>query len=85
MLLSGVFFAGKVSRLSAVTSTLSEDGSTRTYRVEGQVFFASAPLSILLGLSVFALSLGVLGTVFIDRYRRLAEVFAQGVGGGAGG
>ena len=50
-----------------------------------QVFFASAPLSILLGLSVFALSLGVLGTVFIDRYRRLAEVFAQGVGGGAGG
>ena len=42
VLLSGVFFAGKVSRLSRVTSTLSEDGRTRTYRVEGQVFFASA-------------------------------------------
>ena len=42
VLLSGVFFAGKVSRLSQVTSTLSPDGRTRTYRVTGQVFFASA-------------------------------------------
>jgi SulP family sulfate permease len=42
VLLSGVFFAGKVARLSRVTSTLSPDGTTRTYRVEGQVFFASA-------------------------------------------
>ena len=47
-----------------------------------QIFFAAAPLSVILGLSIFALSLGVLGTVFIDRYRRLAEVF---VSGGAGG
>ncbi len=46
-----------------------------------QVFFAAAPLSILLGLSVFALSLGVVGTVFIDRYRALAQVFAGGAGG----
>ncbi len=42
VLLSGVFFAGKVSRLSRVTSSLSEDGRVRVYRVEGQVFFASA-------------------------------------------
>jgi SulP family sulfate permease len=42
VLLSGVFFAGKVARLSRVTSSLSEDGRTRTYRVEGQIFFASA-------------------------------------------
>jgi SulP family sulfate permease len=42
VLLSGVFFAGKVSRLSHVTSDLSADGRTRTYRVAGQVFFASA-------------------------------------------
>ncbi|MDX7953354.1 SulP family inorganic anion transporter [Lichenihabitans sp. Uapishka_5] len=42
VLLSGVFFAGKVSRLSRVSSVLSEDGRTRTYLVEGQVFFASA-------------------------------------------
>jgi len=46
-----------------------------------QVFFAAAPLSILLGLSVFALSLGVVGTVFIDRYRALANVFVGGAGG----
>ncbi|MBB5752086.1 SulP family inorganic anion transporter [Prosthecomicrobium pneumaticum] len=42
VLLSGVFFAGKVSRLSRVSATLSPDGTVRTYRVEGQVFFASA-------------------------------------------
>lgn len=47
-----------------------------------QVYFAAAPLSVILGLSIFALSLGALGTVFIDRYRRLAEYF---VFGGAGG
>lgn len=46
-----------------------------------QVFFAAAPLSIILGLSVFALSLGVIGTVFIDRYRALAMVFVGGAGG----
>ncbi len=46
-----------------------------------QVYFAAAPLSIILGLSVFALSLGVLGTVFIDRYRAMAAVFAGGAGG----
>ncbi len=46
-----------------------------------QVFFAAAPLSILLGLSVFALSLGVMGTVFIDRYRALARLFVGGAGG----
>ena len=41
VLLSGVFFAGKVKRLFAVTSALSEDGLTRTYYYAGQVFFAS--------------------------------------------
>ncbi len=47
-----------------------------------QIFFAAAPLSVILGLSVFALSLGVLGTVFIDRYRALANLFVSGGGGG---
>ncbi|GEP10187.1 SulP family inorganic anion transporter [Methylobacterium gnaphalii] len=42
VLLSGVFFAGKVPRLNTVKSSLSPDGKTRTYRVAGQVFFASA-------------------------------------------
>ncbi|WP_420478807.1 flagellar biosynthetic protein FliR [Brevundimonas sp. FT23028] len=46
-----------------------------------QIFFAAAPLSVILGLSIFAMSLGVLGTVFIDRYRALAQVFAGGAGG----
>ena len=46
-----------------------------------QVYFAAAPLSIILGLSIFALSLGVMGTVFIDRYRALANVIVGGAGG----
>ena len=46
-----------------------------------QVFFAAAPLSIILGLSVFTLSLGAMGTIFIDRYRVLASLFAGGAGG----
>jgi sulfate permease, SulP family len=41
VLLSGVFFAGKVARLFRIASTLSEDGSERTYVVEGEIFFAS--------------------------------------------
>ncbi|MBX9708783.1 MAG: flagellar type III secretion system protein FliR [Caulobacteraceae bacterium] len=48
-----------------------------------QIFFVAAPLSVILGLSVFALSLGVLGTVFIDRYRDLANLFVSS--GGVGG
>ncbi|GAD58109.1 flagellar type III secretion system protein FliR [Brevundimonas sp. BAL450] len=46
-----------------------------------QIFFATAPLSIILGLSVFALSLGVVGTVFIERFRTLAMGFTGGAGG----
>ncbi len=46
-----------------------------------QVFFAAAPLNVILGLSVFALSLGVIGVIFIDRYRGLAERFTGGAGG----
>ena len=42
VILSGIFFAGKVSRLSSTTSALSADGRVRTYHVDGQVFFASA-------------------------------------------
>jgi SulP family sulfate permease len=42
VLLSGIFFAWKVTRLFNVTSTLSDDGRARTYTVDGQVFFASA-------------------------------------------
>jgi flagellar biosynthetic protein FliR len=43
-----------------------------------QIFFAATPLNVLMGLSVFALSLGVLGMVFIDRYRAVAAFFSGG-------
>jgi flagellar biosynthetic protein FliR len=40
-----------------------------------QVFFVSTPLAVLFGLSIFALSLGALGMVWIDRYRDLLASF----------
>jgi len=42
VLLSGIFFAWKVAQIFRVTSTLSADARSRTYVVEGQLFFASA-------------------------------------------
>ncbi|WP_426954447.1 SulP family inorganic anion transporter [Muricoccus radiodurans] len=44
VLLSGVFFAGKVARLVRVEKVRSEDGKECAYRVRGQIFFASAEL-----------------------------------------
>lgn len=41
-----------------------------------QVFFAATPLAVLLGLSVFALSLGVFGLVWVDRFRAFANRLA---------
>ena len=41
VLLSGIFFAAKIAQLFRVTSTVSADGRIRTYRVEGQLFYAS--------------------------------------------
>ncbi len=41
VLLSGIFFASKVSKLFGVDTSLSADGSTRTYHFTGQIFFAS--------------------------------------------
>ncbi len=42
VLTSALFFARKVSRFLEIESHLSEDKENRTYRVFGQVFFASA-------------------------------------------
>mgnify|MGYP005851948355 FL=1 len=42
VILSGLFFASKVKRLFTVQTELSSDGATRTYRITGQVFFASS-------------------------------------------
>jgi sulfate permease, SulP family len=42
VLLAAMFFANKVAQFKFVTSELNSDGARRTYRVVGQVFFASA-------------------------------------------
>ncbi len=42
VLLSGFFFAHKVGKLLYVGSETTDDGRSRSYRVEGQIFFASA-------------------------------------------
>ncbi|WP_332702711.1 SulP family inorganic anion transporter [Devosia sp.] len=42
VLLSGIFFAWKVSQIFRVTSVLTADGKERDYLIEGQLFFASA-------------------------------------------
>jgi SulP family sulfate permease len=42
VLLSGIFFAWRVSRNFAITTTASEDGRERVYTVSGQLFFASS-------------------------------------------
>lgn len=44
VLLSGVFFAFKVTRMMEVTQTYDAPTATRTYAVSGQVFFASADI-----------------------------------------
>lgn len=40
-----------------------------------QVFFVATPLMLLAGLSVFALSLGVVGMVWVERYRDFVNSF----------
>lgn len=42
VLLSGLFFAWKISQLFQIESEITDDGRIRTYKVTGQVFFASA-------------------------------------------
>ena len=41
VLLSGIFFAGKVQRMFSVERDVSADGEQATYRVAGEIFFAS--------------------------------------------
>ncbi|MBX7247424.1 MAG: flagellar type III secretion system protein FliR [Caulobacteraceae bacterium] len=43
-----------------------------------QIFFAATPLNVLLGLSVFALSLGTVGLVWLTQYSDLVAIFARG-------
>jgi len=41
-----------------------------------QIYFASAPLTVILGLSIFAMSLGLVGIVWASRYRDLLGIFS---------
>ncbi len=41
VLFSAIFFAWKISNLFDISSTASANGTSRTYRVEGQLFFAT--------------------------------------------
>ena len=41
VLLSGIFFAGKIAQLFSVRSETSRDGRERTYHIEGQLFYGS--------------------------------------------
>ena len=40
-----------------------------------QIFFVASPLMVLMTLSIFALSLGVIGMVWMDHYRDLLAIF----------
>ena len=42
VLLSGIFLAWKTAQLFRVRSEITEDGTHRTYHIEGQLFFASS-------------------------------------------
>jgi flagellar biosynthetic protein FliR len=46
------------------------------------IFFAATPLSLLLGLALFALGLGATGMVFIDHYQDMLSVFIRQGGNG---
>jgi flagellar biosynthetic protein FliR len=41
-----------------------------------QIFFAATPLNLLLGLSIFALSLGAIGMVWVRSYSDFLRIFA---------
>ena len=43
-----------------------------------QIFFVATPLTVLVGLSVFALSLGLIGLVWVERYESFARTLAGG-------
>ena len=40
-----------------------------------QIFFVASPLMVLAGLSIFAVSLGGMGMIWIDHYRDLIALF----------
>jgi flagellar biosynthetic protein FliR len=73
--LVGVQLAAPVMVFSLVFSAAT--GLVARAMPQFQVFFAATPLTVLLGLSVFALSLGVVGLVWIQRYEDIVSVFLR--------
>lgn len=69
----GVQLAGPVIVFSLVFNVAA--GLVGRAMPQFQIFFVAAPLSVMLGLSVFALSLGVIGMVWTGRYRDMLSVF----------
>jgi flagellar biosynthetic protein FliR len=71
----GVQLAAPVMVFSLVFSAAT--GLIARAMPQFQVFFAAAPLTVLLGLSVFALSVGVIGLVWLQRFEDVVAVFLR--------
>ena len=70
----GIQLAGPVIVFSMVFNIAA--GLIGRVMPQFQIFFAATPLSVILGLSIFALSLGAIGMVWTSRYRDLLSVFS---------
>jgi flagellar biosynthetic protein FliR len=70
----GLQLAGPVVVFSLVVNVAA--GLIGRVMPQFQVFFAATPIMVLGGLAVFALSLGVLGLVWIERYEAFARRFS---------
>ncbi|WP_309607244.1 flagellar biosynthetic protein FliR [Phenylobacterium sp.] len=70
----GLQLAGPVVALSLIFNIAT--GLIGRVMPQFQIFFVATPLMVLLGLSVFALSLGTIGMVWVDRYRELIGLFS---------
>ncbi len=72
----GVQLAAPVIVFSLVINVAS--GLIARAMPQFQIFFVAAPATVLLGLSLFALSLGALGLVWVDRFHDFAGRLALG-------
>jgi flagellar biosynthetic protein FliR len=76
----GVQLAAPVIAFSLVLTIAS--GLIGRLMPQFQVFFVVTPLTVLVGLSVFALSLGLVGLIWIERYEAFVRPMAIGGSGG---
>ena len=75
----GVQLAAPVNVFSLILNVAA--GLVGRLMPQFQIFFVAAPINIMIGLSVLALSLGVVGLVWIDRYEAFTRQFSGGGGG----